>query len=57
VAKTRYKLALRDSLLITEMKRQNGQDLQEGQRILVRAKKVDPWEDILRLEYAGPAAG
>jgi len=51
--KSKYRIALADSLLITEMKRQNGQDLQEGQRILVRVKKVDPWEDILRLEYAG----
>jgi exoribonuclease-2 len=55
VAKNKYKIALTDFLLITEMKRQNGQALQEGQRILARAKKVDPWEDILRLEYAGPA--
>ncbi len=57
VAKTKYKIALTDFLLIAEMKRQNGQDLQEGQRILVKAKKVDPWEDILRLEYVGPAQG
>jgi exoribonuclease-2 len=51
--KTKYRIALADSLLITELKRQNGQDLHEGQRILVRVRKVDPWEDILRLEYAG----
>lgn len=55
--KTKYRIALTDSLLITELKRQNGQDLQEGQRIVVRVKKVDPWEDILRLEYAGSPEG
>jgi exoribonuclease-2 len=54
-AKTKYKIALTDYLLITEMKRQNGQELREGQRFLAKVKKVDPWEDILRLEYAGPA--
>jgi exoribonuclease-2 len=55
--KTKYKIALTDSLLITELKRQNGLDLKEGQRILVRVKKADPWEDILRLEYVGNPEG
>lgn len=53
VAKTKYRIVLRDFLLITEMRRQEGQNLREGEEILVRVKKVDPWEDILRLEYAG----
>ena len=51
--KKRYRILLTDFLLVVEMKRQNGQDFSEGQRIMVKVKKSDPWNDVLRVEYAG----
>lgn len=49
-AKTKYRIVLTDFLLITEMKRIEGQGFSEGQRIMVKIKKCDPWNDVLRLE-------
>ncbi len=53
VMKSRYRLLLPDLLFAVEMKRQNGQDFQEGQPLKVRISKSDPWNDVLKLEYAG----
>lgn len=54
VMKSRYRLLLPDLLFAVEMKRQNGQDFQEGQPVKVRINKSDPWNDVLKVEYAGP---
>ncbi|MBW2016318.1 MAG: RNB domain-containing ribonuclease [Deltaproteobacteria bacterium] len=52
--RNRYRVVLLDFLLVAEMKRQEGQMLQEGQHITVRIQKSDPWNDVLKIEYAGP---
>ena len=51
--KNRCRILLSDLLLVVEMKKENGQDFSEGQKILVKIKKADPWEDVLKVEYAG----
>jgi len=53
VMKSRYRLLLPDLLFAVEMKRQNGQDFQAGQPVKVRINKSDPWNDVLKVEYAG----
>lgn len=53
VMRNRFRLLLVDLLLVVEMKKDNGRDLAEGQKIQVRIKRADPWEDVLRVEYAG----
>ena len=53
VMRNRIRLLLMDLLLVVEMKKVNGQDLAEGQKMQVRIKKSDPWEGVLRVEYAG----
>jgi exoribonuclease-2 len=58
MGRTKYRIVLTDFLLVTEMKRQEGQGLCEGDRILVKVKKSDPWDSTLRLEPAGyPESG
>jgi len=49
--KTKYRVALTDFLMIVDLKRKNGVILRQGQEIFVRATKVDPWDDIISLEY------
>lgn len=49
--KNKYRILLEDFLLIADLKRQNGIILSPGQRIQVRIKKAEPWDDILTLEY------
>ena len=51
--KKKYRILLTDFLLVTEMKRENGPDFIEGDHLMVRIKDSDPWNDILRIEYAG----
>ena len=53
VMKNRCRILLSDLLLMVEMRKENGQDFSEGQKILVRVKKSDPWQDVLKVEYAG----
>ena len=53
VMKNRCRILLSDLLLMLEMKKENGQDFSEGQKILVKIKKSDPWQDVLKVEYAG----
>jgi exoribonuclease II len=49
--KTKYRVVLKDFLMIADLKRKSGVILSQGQEISVRATKADPWEDILTLEY------
>jgi exoribonuclease-2 len=51
--RSRYRIALRDILLVTEMDRIEGEDFIGGQEVMVRIKKADPWNDRLQVEYAG----
>lgn len=53
MGRAKARIVLTDFLLVTEMKRQEAQGLCEGDRILVKIKKSDPWEETLRLEPAG----
>jgi exoribonuclease-2 len=49
--KNKYRIVLKDFLLLAEVKRQDGVILSPGQEILVEVKKSYPWEDLLELEY------
>jgi len=53
VMRNRYRILLSDLLLVVEMKKENGQNFTEGQNIQVRIKKSDPWQYVLKVEYAG----
>jgi len=53
--KSKCRIVLSDFLFITEMKRQEGANLHEGESILVKLRRADPWNDALRLDYAGSA--
>ncbi len=53
--KSKYRILLSDCQFMLEMKRQNGLDLHEGQHFRVRIVHSDPWNDVLKVEYAGPA--
>jgi hypothetical protein len=44
-------------MLVTEMKRENGQALSKGDSIWVKVKQSDPRNDVLTLEYAGEDNG
>jgi exoribonuclease-2 len=48
--KNKYRILLTDFLLVTEMKRENGQEFGQGQQIMVKIRKCDPWNDLLNLE-------
>jgi exoribonuclease-2 len=50
--KKSYRILLTDFLLVAEMKREGGMDFSEGDHILVKVKKADPWNALLKLEYA-----
>jgi len=49
--KNKYRVVLTDFLMIADLKRTNGMILRQGQEIVVEAKKTDPWDDIISLEY------
>lgn len=53
VMRNRSRLLLMDLLLVVEMKKEDGQEFSEGQKIQVKIRKSDPWGDVLRVEYAG----
>ena len=53
VMKSRCRIILTDYLLVSEIKREAGQDFSPGMNIMVRVVKSDPWNDLLRLEYVG----
>ncbi len=48
-----YRVLLKDFLMVTELRREDGLGLMNGQNIMVRVKASDPWLDKLTLEYAG----
>jgi len=50
VIRNKYRVLLSDVLLIAEVKRENGQNLHEGQEIMVKIRKSDPWEDYLKVD-------
>jgi len=50
VIRNKYRVLLTDVLLIAEVKRENGQNLHEGQEITVKIRKSDPWEDYLKVD-------
>ena len=50
VIRNKYRVLLSDVLLIAEVKRDNGQNLHEGQEIMVKIRKSDPWEDYLKVD-------
>lgn len=51
--KNKYRVILKDFLLISEMKRENGMLLKPGDAIGVKVKKADPWEEVLEIVYRG----
>jgi exoribonuclease-2 len=50
VIRNKYRVLLTDVLLIAEVKRENGQNLHEGQEIMVKIRKSDPWQDYLKVD-------
>ena len=50
VIRNKYRVLLSDVLLIAEVKRDNGQNLHEGQEITVKIRKSDPWQDYLKVD-------
>ena len=53
VMKSRYRLILTDYFITAEMKRDGNSDFSKGKSITVRVKKSDPWNNLLKLEFAG----
>lgn len=53
VMKNKYRIIMKDCLYVTEMKREPGRDFKAGMDIMVRIKKSDPWEDVLKVEPSG----
>lgn len=57
--RSKYRLVLTDVLLMTEMERVEGEKFAAGEKVMVKIKKADPWNDTLQVEYAervGPGA-
>jgi len=48
----KYRIVLSDFFLVTEIGRRDGVILEPGEEILVEVRKADPWDDVLKLEYA-----
>jgi ABC-type dipeptide/oligopeptide/nickel transport system ATPase subunit len=51
--KKKYRILLTDILLMAELKREYGLNFSGGERIRVKIKRVDPQNDLLKLEYVG----
>lgn len=49
--KNKYRIVLKDFLMVTDFKRQDGIIFSKGQEIQVKVKKADPWDDVIALEY------
>ncbi|MFO7785604.1 MAG: ribonuclease catalytic domain-containing protein [Thermodesulfobacteriota bacterium] len=47
--RNRHRILLTEVMLVTDLKRKNGRDLEPGSRIRVAVEKSDPWEDVLTL--------
>jgi exoribonuclease-2 len=50
ILRNRYRILLTDFLFVAEVKKENSQEFHEGQQIMVKIKKSDPWNDLLNLE-------
>ncbi len=50
--RNRHRILLTEVMLVTDLKRKNGRDLEAGSRIRVAVEKSDPWEDVLILSLA-----
>ena len=48
----KYRIVFKDFFFVSEIKRRNGIILNPGEEILVKVKQVDPWDDLLELQYA-----
>ena len=53
VIRNKYRVLLTDVFLIVEVKKENGQSFHEGQEIMVRIRKSDPWEDFVKVDIDG----
>ena len=51
IMKDRYRILLTDFLLVEYLRKQNDLKFNEGERITVKIKQSDPWNDKLVLEY------
>ncbi len=49
--KNKYRIVLKDFLMVTDFKRQNGVIFSKGQEIQVSVKKADPWDDTITLGF------
>ncbi|OQY49545.1 MAG: hypothetical protein B6240_03115 [Desulfobacteraceae bacterium 4572_87] len=49
--KNKYRIVLKDFLMVTDFKRQDGIIFSKGQEIQVNVKKADPWNDIITLGF------
>ena len=49
--KNKYRIVLKDFLMVTDFKRQDGIIFSKGQEIQVKVNKADPWDDIITLGY------
>lgn len=52
----RHRILLTDVMLVADLKRKNGRNLEPGSRIHVAVEKSDPWEDILVLNQVDDSA-
>ena len=48
----KYRIVLSDFFLISEIDRQQGVIQRPGEEIIVKVRKADPWDDMLKLEFA-----
>jgi ABC-type dipeptide/oligopeptide/nickel transport system ATPase subunit len=51
--KKKYRILLKDFLLMAELKRENGQNFSGGEQIRVKIIKSDPQNNLLKLEFVG----
>lgn len=54
--RSRHRILLTEVMLISDLKRKNGRDLEPGSRIRVAVEKSDPQEDVLVLSIVDEAA-
>ena len=50
VMKNRYRIIIKDYLYVLEMKREAGQNFKAGTELMVKIKKSEPREDLLKVE-------
>ncbi|MBN1848105.1 MAG: RNB domain-containing ribonuclease [Deltaproteobacteria bacterium] len=52
--KTKYRVILKDFLFMVEMKRKEEQVFSPGDHVHIQVIQSEPWDDILKLEFAHP---